>query len=143
MLEKPFAEARQKIVSVHTSGRRIFLIVFQQASGKAPHSFTLDGLRMVEGAEDRAYMEQVVQATAGTMYTAGTGTTVSALGTFILSMLANPEAQKKAQAEIDAVLGQDRLPDFDDEASLPYVAAVMKESLRWRNVTPIGSFFRC
>jgi cytochrome P450 len=98
---------------------------------------------MVEGAEDRAYMEQVVQATAGTMYTAGTGTTVSALGTFILSMLANPEAQKKAQAEIDAVVGQDRLPDFDDEASLPYVAAVMKESLRWRNVTPIGSFFRC
>ncbi|KAJ7829406.1 cytochrome P450 [Mycena olivaceomarginata] len=114
MLEKPFAEARQRI-----------------ASGKAPHSFTLDGLRMVEGAEDRAYMEQVVQATAGTMYTA-------ALGTFILSMLANPEAQKKAQAEIDAVVGQDRLPDFDDEASLPYVAAAMKESLRWRNVTPIA-----
>ncbi|KAF8191472.1 cytochrome P450 [Mycena galopus ATCC 62051] len=121
MLEKPFAEATQKI-----------------ASGKAPHSFTLDGLRMVEGAENKDYMEQVVQATAGTMYTAGTGTTVSALGTFILSMLANPEAQKKAQAEIDSVIGQDRLPDFDDEASLPYVAAVMKESLRWRNVTPIA-----
>ncbi|KAJ7168337.1 cytochrome P450 [Mycena crocata] len=121
MLEKPFAEAKQKI-----------------ASGKASHSFTLDGLRLVEGAENKAYQEQVVQGTAGTMYTAGTGTTVSALATFILSMLANPGAQKKAQAEIDSVVGQDRLPDFSDEESLPYVAAVMKESLRWRNVTPIA-----
>ncbi len=110
-----------------------------QAAGNAPHSFASDGLRMVQTADNKVYMEQVVQATAGTMYTSGTGTTVSALGTFILAMLANPEAQKKAQAEIDSVIGQDRLPDFDDEASLPYVAACIKESLRWRNVTPIGS----
>ncbi|KAJ7095639.1 cytochrome P450 [Mycena epipterygia] len=110
---------------------------FLVASGKAPHSFTLDGLRVAEGSENRVYMEQVVQATAGTVYTAGTGTAVSALGTFILSMLANPATQKKAQAEIDSIVGTDRLPDFD-EPSLPYFAAVMKESLRWRNVTPIA-----
>ncbi|KAJ7043052.1 cytochrome P450 [Mycena alexandri] len=122
MLEKPYAEAKAKI-----------------AAGSPQHSFTLDGQRMVENSDDdKAYLAQVVQATAGTMYTAGTGTTVSALGTFILAMLAHPEAQKKAQAEIDAVVGQDRLPDFDDEASLPYVAACMKESLRWKNVTPIS-----
>ncbi|KAF7359221.1 hypothetical protein MSAN_01264200 [Mycena sanguinolenta] len=121
MLEKPFAAARQRI-----------------ASGTAPRSFTMDGLKMVEGADNKVYMEQVVQATAGTMYTAGTGTTVSAIGTFILSMLANPEAQKKAQAEIDAVVGTDRLPDWEDEAKMPYLTAVIKESLRWRNVTPIA-----
>ncbi|KAF8199264.1 cytochrome P450 [Mycena galopus ATCC 62051] len=121
MVEKPFVEAKQRI-----------------ASGKAPHSFTLDGLGMIERAENKAYTEQVVQATAATMYAAGTGTTVSALSTFILSMLANPEAQKKTQAEIDSVIGQDRLPDFDDEESLPYVAAVIKESLRWQNMKPIA-----
>ncbi|KAK7035796.1 cytochrome P450 [Favolaschia claudopus] len=121
MLELPFAEAQAKI-----------------AAGTAPHSFTLDGLQIVAKAENKPYMEKVVQATAGTMYTAGTGTTVSALGTFVLSMLANPEALKKAQAEIDRVVGTDRLPDFEDEPNLPYVAAAMKESLRWRNVTPIA-----
>ncbi|KAF8191465.1 cytochrome P450 [Mycena galopus ATCC 62051] len=63
------------------------------------------------------------------MYTAGTGTTFLALVTFILSMLANPKTQKKAQAKIDSVVEQDRLPDFDDEASLPYVAALMKETI--------------
>jgi cytochrome P450 len=43
-----------------------------------------------------------------------------------------PEIQKKAQAEIDAVVGKDRLPNFSDRASLPYVGAIMKEILRWQ-----------
>lgn len=75
------------------------------------------------------------------MYTGGADTTVSALGTFFLAMLANPEAQRKAQVEIDAVVGNGHLPDFDDEESLPYVSAVVKEVLRWRSVTPIGPPF--
>jgi cytochrome P450 len=43
-----------------------------------------------------------------------------------------PEVQKKAQAEIDSVVGKDRLPDFDDRESLPYVSAILKEVLRWQ-----------
>ena len=49
-----------------------------------------------------------------------------------------PEVQKKAQAEIDAVVGKDRLPDFHDRPSLPYVNAVLKESSRWNLVVPLG-----
>jgi cytochrome P450 len=75
------------------------------------------------------------------MYGPGTTTTVSAIGTFILAMLANPEAQRKAQAEIDLVIGHDQLPDYEHEASLPYVGALIKEVLRWKNVTPLGSTF--
>jgi cytochrome P450 len=73
------------------------------------------------------------------MYAAGADTTVSALSTFILAMLANPEAQRKAQREIDSVVGLGNLPDFSDEEGMPYVAAVVKEVLRWKNVTPFGS----
>ncbi|THH16031.1 hypothetical protein EW146_g4550 [Bondarzewia mesenterica] len=62
---------------------------------------------------------------------------MSALETFFLAMVSHPEAQKKAQAEIDAVIGNDRLPNFDDENSLPYVNAVVKEVLRWRPVVPL------
>ncbi|KAJ7063526.1 cytochrome P450 [Mycena amicta] len=137
MLEKPYAEAKQIIASSSLFASPCSTPI-SQASGKAPHSFTLDGLRIVEQSDNKEYLQKVVQATAGTMYTAGTGTTVSALGTFILAMLSNPDAMRKAQAEIDRVIGTDRLPDFDDEPSLPYVAACMKESLRWRNVTPIA-----
>jgi cytochrome P450 len=74
------------------------------------------------------------------MYIGGADTTVSALSTFILAMLANPTAQKKAQAEIDSLTGGRYLPSFEDEASLPYVSALVKEVIRWENVTPFGMF---
>lgn len=50
-----------------------------------------------------------------------------------------PEVQKKAQAEIDAVVGSDRLPNFEDRSSLPYINAVVKESLRWHVAAPLGT----
>ena len=49
-----------------------------------------------------------------------------------------PEIQKKAQAEIDAVVGPNRLPDFNDRPSLPYIIAIVKESSRWNLVAPLG-----
>jgi cytochrome P450 len=49
-----------------------------------------------------------------------------------------PEVQKKAQAEIDAVVGNDRLPSFSDRSQLPYVEALVKEVLRWNVVAPLG-----
>ncbi|KAG6867871.1 hypothetical protein C0993_009945 [Termitomyces sp. T159_Od127] len=68
---------------------------------------------------------------------AGSDTTVSAILTGILGLLANPQALKKAQDEIDRVIGSDNLPTFDDETSLPYITAITKEALRWRVVAPI------
>ena len=56
-------------------------------------------------------------------------------------MVLYPEVQKKAQAEIDAVVGSNRLPDFHDRPSLPYINAIVKESSRWNIVAPLGSFF--
>lgn len=49
-----------------------------------------------------------------------------------------PEVQQKAQLELDAIVGSDRLPDFSDRPSLPYFNALMKELYRWHVVTPIG-----
>ncbi|KAI0295335.1 cytochrome P450 [Multifurca ochricompacta] len=49
-----------------------------------------------------------------------------------------PEAQRKAQAEIDSVTGGSRLPDFSDRDALPYVGAILKEILRWHPVGPLG-----
>ena len=57
-------------------------------------------------------------------------------------MVKYPEVQEAAQAELDRVVGCDRLPNFPDEESLPYIGAVIKETLRWHNVTPLGSFGR-
>lgn len=53
-------------------------------------------------------------------------------------MVANPEIQAKAQAQIDSVVPEDRSPNWQDYANLPYVAQCVKESMRWRPVTPLA-----
>ena len=52
-------------------------------------------------------------------------------------MVLNPEVQRKAQKELDSVVGE-RLPDFGDRDHLPYVNATCKEVYRWHPVTPLG-----
>lgn len=49
-----------------------------------------------------------------------------------------PDIQRRAQAEIEDVVGKDTLPSVEDETRLPYVVAVMKESLRYGPVAPLG-----
>ena len=52
-----------------------------------------------------------------------------------------PEVLRKAQAEIDAVVGINRLPDFNDRPYLPYVNAIIKETMRWQLVLPLSKRF--
>ena len=58
-------------------------------------------------------------------------------------MIAFPKVQRRAQVEIDAVvgrnLGRNRLPTFADAPRLPYVCAIIKEILRWRPGLPFGA----
>ncbi|KAK6988057.1 cytochrome p450 [Favolaschia claudopus] len=121
-VETPFAETK----------RRMQL-------GTETSSFVADGLRSLNGStpSEIHFTEQNLKETAGTMFAAGSDTTVSAVATFFLAMLSNPQAQRKAQSEIDALTGGKYLPTFEHQDSLPYVAAVVKEILRWENVTPI------
>ncbi|KAJ7176250.1 cytochrome P450 [Mycena crocata] len=122
LLEVPFIEAKRTI-----------------AEGTAPTSYTSVSLGTVDDSKhDAQEHDTIVKATAANMYAAGADTTVSAMGSFVLAMMANPEAQRKAQAELDSVIGRGNLPDFGDEASLPYVSALVKEVFRWKNVTPIA-----
>lgn len=68
----------------------------------------------------------------------GADTTVSTLNTFILAMVCYPEVQERAREELDRVLPPGRLPDFEDQDSLPYLSALVKEVLRWKPATPIA-----
>jgi cytochrome P450 len=67
----------------------------------------------------------------------------SSLMVFILAMVLNPHIAKRAQEEIDSVVGRDRLPDFDDRLSLPYVEAIMRETMRWQPLVPLGKLPIC
>ncbi|KAI9432056.1 cytochrome P450 [Lactarius indigo] len=80
----------------------------------------------------------VAKAVPGTIYLGGVDTTIFALETFVLAMTLYPDVQRKAQAEIDQLIGDSRLPEFWDQDKLPYVEAVLKEVLRWHPVTPLA-----
>ena len=52
-----------------------------------------------------------------------------------------PGVQKRAQDEIDRVVGKERLPSIEDQDSLVYVGALIKEVLRFAPVAPLGKFY--
>ncbi|KZT68589.1 cytochrome P450 [Daedalea quercina L-15889] len=108
------------------------------ADGMAPPSMILSLLGTLDGNDESTHLEKLYSGVAAAAYTGGSDTTVSALGSFFLAMLLYPDTQRKAQAELDRVIGNDRLPDFPDERSLPYITAIVQEVLRWRPVTPLA-----
>ncbi|KAN0118658.1 Cytochrome P450 [Russula decolorans] len=82
--------------------------------------------------------ELTSKAVPATMYIGGADTTVAALLSFFLAMVLHPDAQSRAQREIDNVVGTGRLPNFGDEMSLPYVSALVEEVMRWHPVAPVA-----
>jgi len=65
-------------------------------------------------------------------------TTIAGLQNFILAIVKHPEALRKAQEEIDSVVGHSRLPTFSDRSSLPYIEAMLTETLRWACPAPLN-----
>lgn len=72
------------------------------------------------------------------LFGAGSDTTASTLCSAILALVTTPGILETAQAELDWVIGPDRLPVFDDIRNLPYLRALCKEVLRWRPVAVLG-----
>lgn len=64
--------------------------------------------------------------------------TYATVMTCIMVMALNPEKLRIAQEEIDRVVGVDRLPTVNDRARLPYVNAIIKETMRWHPALPLG-----
>jgi cytochrome P450 len=64
--------------------------------------------------------------------------TVSSIYAFFKAMALYPEVAAEAQAEIDSVVGSDRLPTLADKNNLPYVNALVLEVMRWHAVAPTG-----
>ncbi|KAK0231788.1 cytochrome P450 [Armillaria nabsnona] len=106
----------------------------QMAVGNGSVSFTSKLLEDEPSAEE----ETDIKFLAATLYGAGTDTTVAAVYAFFKAMVLFPDVQRKAQAEIDAIVGIDRLPRSDDRERLPYMNALVLEVSRWHTVAPLG-----
>jgi len=96
--------------------------VLDQAEGEK----RMDGL---------TYSDHELWFMGGTLSEVGSDTTAAVITIFVHAMTTYPEVQKKAQAQIDTVVGEDRSPQWQDYCQLPYVAQCVKEIIRWRPVT--------
>ncbi|KAI8969786.1 cytochrome P450 [Trametes punicea] len=85
---------------------------------------------------------EILRDSAAVAYLAGADTTLYSTQALFLAIILYPEVQRKAQQELDAVVGPDRLPEFSDRDSLPHIAAVVEEVIRWHTVVPLGIFHR-
>ncbi|KAJ4128066.1 hypothetical protein NW768_008350 [Fusarium equiseti] len=118
---------------------------------KDPYDYVRD--EMARGNDDVSYVaglvkdihrkidseeESVIQWTAASMMNAGTDTTGATLLSFFAAMVIYPDVQKRAQEEIDRVVGNSRLPSFSDKANLPYINTIIQEALRWHTLAPMG-----
>ncbi|EIW84442.1 PAH-inducible cytochrome P450 monooxygenase PC-PAH 6 [Coniophora puteana RWD-64-598 SS2] len=120
MLDLPYNEIKSKV-----------------AGGGASRCLVADALERYDDQIDKDF-DKTLRDAFGSAYAAGEETTGSTLMIFILAMVLSPHVQKRAQSEIDTFIGTGRLPNFDDWAGLPYVEAVLRETLRWYTVVPQG-----
>ncbi|KAF8268841.1 cytochrome P450 [Lactarius quietus] len=109
--------------------------------GTARPSLALEHLREIERLDesDRSEAETTLAGALGSLYIAGADTTVSSMMTLLIACMVYPEVQQKARDEIDAVVGRERLPSFEDRKSLPFIDAMCMEILRWRPVLPLAA----
>ncbi|KAI4524259.1 cytochrome P450 [Schizophyllum commune Loenen D] len=79
-----------------------------------------------------------IQGIIGAVYGAAQETTADTLVVFTFAITMHPEVQKKAKAELNAVLGPDRLPEIADREDLPYIERVVQETFRFWPTIPLG-----
>jgi len=127
--------AKQWKTNLRALGDELLEYVKQQMSaGTHKPSFSS---RHLENCKD-SEREELIKMSARAVWGGGSDTTVSANRTFVLMLLLHPDMQKKAQAELDAVVGNGRLPELADRNQLPYLSALHLECLRYHPVAPAG-----
>ncbi|KAK5128728.1 hypothetical protein LTR85_000061 [Meristemomyces frigidus] len=79
-----------------------------------------------------------IQGASASVFIAGSNTTWGTTTVCIFNLMQNPAVFQKARAEIDRVVGTDRLPSLADRAQLRYLDYIVEEVSRWRPLSPIG-----
>ncbi|KAF8182928.1 cytochrome P450 [Pholiota molesta] len=143
----PFSTFKIKALETRKAVEAMMKIPFEQVvadmkSGTAVPSYTstlLDSHRDSFGSISPEDEEDIRGSLGRCLQVTAEDTTIASLHTFVLSMLLYPHELKKAQDEIDKVLGKNRLPNIDDRPSLPYLECVLKEVVHRMNpMVPLG-----
>ncbi|KAG8754619.1 hypothetical protein FRC11_006561 [Ceratobasidium sp. 423] len=117
-----------------------FNMVFDQVrDGQVERPSYVSGLLESKGGANVSETDvDLIKWTAASIFTAGTTTTGGLIKSFFLMACLYPEFMRKAQAEIDSVVGRERIPNLQDRSSLPYTDALVLEVMRMCPPVPLG-----
>ncbi|KAL3505087.1 hypothetical protein ACH5RR_034928 [Cinchona calisaya] len=87
-------------------------------------------LLTLQQKEPEYYKDEIIKSLMLVLLAAGTDTSMGTMEWALSLMLNNPSTLKKAQAEIDTIIGKERLLDESDVANLPYLRCIISETLR-------------
>jgi cytochrome P450 len=143
----PGAGFQRKAASIRQTMSQLERIPYQWAkeqiqSGEYVESYMSKALCSDDDKTLNPEEDDILNCCSQALYIGGADTTVSAMTTFFLMMTLHPQVQQRAQAEVERVVGKDRLANINDQKDLPYVVAVIKEVLRWAPAVPQGLLHR-
>ncbi|KAH8103594.1 cytochrome P450 [Cristinia sonorae] len=100
----------------------------------------IENIREKHGAESKEgiLQDELAKTVTSIAYVGGIDTTNSSAEAFLVAMAMHPHIQIKVQNELDRVVGRNRLPEFGDFERIPYLRAILLETLRWMPVAPLG-----
>ncbi|KAF9463660.1 cytochrome P450 [Collybia nuda] len=82
--------------------------------------------------------EIIIKDCAAVSYLAGAETTANGILWWLLAMIRYPSVQARAYRELQDAIGTTRHPTFDDQPHLPYIQAMVSETLRWHPIAPLA-----
>jgi len=104
-----------------------------------PRDF-IDGylLEMKKKKDNPTFCKDVLEDVVVGFFGAGSETVRLSLEWLTLIVATLPDAQRRIQAEIDSVIGRNRMPEWPDQKNMPYTEAFITEVNRWRTITPLN-----
>ncbi|KAH7884320.1 cytochrome P450 [Phlebopus sp. FC_14] len=137
----PGSSYKLKSLYARKCSREMLEVPYQYAEREMPmESMVAEHINRMQKYDEpyRSEYTAALKKACVTSFIAASETSSTTLMTFTLAMVMNPRVWKRAQVEIDAVVGTGRLPEYDDRPSLPYIDAIMRETLRWQPSVPLG-----
>ncbi len=102
-----------------------------------PQNF-LQALLIAKDEEGRLFSEEEIVANVFTILLGGEDTTANTIAWLLYYLAKHPKLQQQLQEEVDPVLKTDSiLPSIESAKELPFLEAIMHETLRLKPVAPV------
>ncbi|XP_062080282.1 3,9-dihydroxypterocarpan 6A-monooxygenase-like [Humulus lupulus] len=129
-VHEKFDHMMEKIIKEHQEQRK------EDGNGVKDLLDILLDISEDDSSENRLTMEHI-KAFILDIFVAGTDTSSITIQWALAELINHPKIMKRSREEIDSVVGKTRLVEESDIANLPYLQAIVKETLRLHPAGPI------